>query len=91
MIRWQFAANNNAIRTVVGDKVAEVIRLRSRQGCGLYGRFRPGRVELYRPLVGKLRLVRSPGDLVKMAELQRKIRIVWGELLCPEVMRLGAG
>ena len=37
MIRWQFAANNNAIRTVVGDKVAEVIRLRSRQGCGLFG------------------------------------------------------
>jgi hypothetical protein len=37
MIRWQFPATNNAIRTAVGDKVAEVIRLRARQGCGLFG------------------------------------------------------
>jgi SAM-dependent methyltransferase len=37
MIRWQFPASNHAIRTVVGDKVGGLIRLRSRQGCGLFG------------------------------------------------------
>jgi SAM-dependent methyltransferase len=37
MIRWQFPATNNAIRTAVGDKVADVIRLSSREGCGLFG------------------------------------------------------
>src|SRR5271168_2361881 len=61
------------------------------QDSQLYCWFRPGRIQFYRPLVGTFCLFWSSGDLVKMPELQREVRIVRSELLCLEVVRLGIG
>src|ERR1700746_148338 len=55
----------------------------------LNGRLGPVGAQVYRSPVGKFRLRQLPSDLVEMPELQRKIGIIWGELLCLAVVMLG--
>ncbi|WP_026359813.1 class I SAM-dependent methyltransferase [Sphingomonas sp. PR090111-T3T-6A] len=36
-INWRFPARNAALRTVVGEKIGDVIRVRAHRGCALHG------------------------------------------------------